>query len=249
MIGLRAPAKLTWYLEITGRRDDGYHELRAEMVTLDFCDILVVDEQADYLRVLAPEGDVPSDDTNLVARALRLVGRRAGVTIEKTIPSGGGLGGGSADAGAILRWAGGVSPERALRLGSDVPFCQLGGRALVEGVGERLTPLAFESRNVTLMLPAFRVDTARCYRAFDELRGGGWVPRGANHLEAAAGLVEPRMTRTLAWARGEFGAQVRLAGSGSTMFAPDHLRRGAGHWDAEGPEGLVRFIQTTTTPA
>ena len=98
-----------------------------------------------------------------------MVERRAGVTLHKFIPPGGGLGGGSADAGALLRWAGGVSDEAALRLGGDVPFCQIGGRALVEGVGERISELAFERRDVTLMLLSFGVNTAQCYRAFDEL--------------------------------------------------------------------------------
>jgi len=109
-----------------------------------------------------------------VARALQLVARQAGVTIDKVIPSGGGLGGGSADAGAVLRWAGGVSPEAALTLGGDVPFCQLGGRALVEGAGEKLTALPFKSRKVTLIIPDFAIDTAACYRAYDDwMRGDG----------------------------------------------------------------------------
>jgi 4-diphosphocytidyl-2-C-methyl-D-erythritol kinase len=167
MTDLRAPAKLTWYLEITGRRDDGFHLVRSEMVTLDLADRLSVDESGDSLSVSGLTEGVPVDETNLVRRALRLVDRRAAVTIEKAIPTGGGLGGASADAGAVLRWAGGVSVEAAFSLGSDVPFCQLGGRALVEGVGELLTPLDFERREVTLFMPDFGVNTAACYQAFD----------------------------------------------------------------------------------
>ena len=249
MIGLRARAKLTWYLEITKRRDDGYHELRSEMTTIAREDVLVVDESADYVRVFNPFADfVPEDETNLVVRALRLVDRTAGVTIEKSIPVGGGLGGGSADAAAILRWAGGVSSERALALGGDVPFCQLGGRALVEGVGERLTPLTFEPRNVTLILPNFGLDTASCYRAYDELWADGWRPEGSNHLEVPAGVVEPRLKRTLEWLRGEFGPDVQLAGSGSTLFVEGLLSDKLRHWDVEGPEGTLQFDQTVTTP-
>ena len=72
MIALRACAKLTWSLEITGRREDGYHELRSEMATIDLVDLLVLDENADYVTVFNPfEAPVPSDATNLVARALR----------------------------------------------------------------------------------------------------------------------------------------------------------------------------------
>ena len=249
MIALRARAKLTWYLEITGRRDDGYHELRSEMTTIDREDLLVLDETADYVRVFNPfSGFVPEDDTNLVVRALQLVGRTAGVTIEKSIPVGGGLGGGSADAAAILRWAGGVGSERALTLGGDVPFCQLGGRALVEGVGEQLTSLPFEERNVTLIVPSFGVDTAACYRVYDELWADGWRPEGSNHLEVPAGVVEPRLKATLEWLRGEFGPDVQLAGSGSTLFVEGILSDKLRHWDVEGPAGTLQFDQTVTTP-
>ena len=248
MIALRAPAKLTWFLEVVSRRDDGYHELRSEMTTIDFHDVLVVDEDGDYVRVNNPfDSAVPGDEHNLVARALALVGRRAGVTIEKTIPVGGGLGGGSADAAAILRWAGGVSAERALTLGGDVPFCQLGGRALVEGVGERLSALPFETRDVTLIMPSFGVATAQCYAAFDELRASGWVPDGSNHLEVPAGVVEPRLKTTLAWLRAEFSPEVQLAGSGTTLFVPGHLEGNRHVWDATGPEGALQFCQTTTS--
>jgi 4-diphosphocytidyl-2-C-methyl-D-erythritol kinase len=248
MIALRAPAKLTWFLEITGRRHDGFHLLRSEMLTIDLSDLIVVDEDMDYVRVFNPyEESVPEDGTNLVARALALVGRRAGVTIEKAIPVGGGLGGGSADAGAVLRWAGGVSPEEALTLGGDVPFCQLGGRALVEGVGERLTPLDYEHRLFTLIMPGFGVNTANCYRAYDELTRGGWTAEGRNHLEEAARVVEPRLARTMDWLRAELGQDVHVAGSGSTMFVEGGV--GSAHSRMEGPEGTLQLLQTVTTPA
>jgi len=243
-----APAKLTWFLEVTGRRSDGYHELRSEMVTLDFADRLEIDESGDYLRFEPPVPGVALDATNLVSRALRLVGRHAGVTVEKVIPPGGGLGGGSADAAAILRWAGGVSDEAALTLGGDVPFCQLGGRALVEGVGERLTRLPYEHRTVTLFLPDFSVDTATCYRVYDELVARGQRPQGRNHLERAAGVAEPRLERALDWLRGEISPEVTLAGSGSTMFLEGHLRPGEESWDVRGPDGTIRIRQTTTSP-
>jgi 4-diphosphocytidyl-2-C-methyl-D-erythritol kinase len=247
VIELVAPAKLTWYFEITGRRDDGYHLIRSEMVTLDFADRLHVDESEDYLRLSSPRDDVPLDGTNLVARALQLVARQAGVTIDKVIPSGGGLGGGSADAGAVLRWAGGVSPEAALTLGGDVPFCQLGGRALVEGAGEKLTALPFKSRKVTLIIPDFAIDTAACYRAYDDWMRRGWKPIERNHLEKAARTVEPRFGRTLDWLRGEIGEDVHLAGSGSTMFAIGEVGLPSG--EMAGPEGSLRICQTVTTPA
>jgi 4-diphosphocytidyl-2-C-methyl-D-erythritol kinase len=249
MIELLAHAKLTWSLEITGRRGDGLHLLRSEMSTIALHDVLLVDDTADYLHVLSNFATpIVADETNLVARALRLVNRRAGVRIEKAIPVGGGLGGGSADAAAILRWAGGVDAQRALTLGSDVPFCQVGGRALVEGVGERVNPLAYERRDVTLFVPDFGVSSADSYAAYDQLRADGWTPDGPNHLEVPAGLVEPRLKVTLDWLRSEFGPGVQLAGSGSSMFVEGHVRETPGRWDMTGPEGTLQLSNITTTP-
>jgi 4-diphosphocytidyl-2-C-methyl-D-erythritol kinase len=248
VIELLAPAKLTWSLEILGVRDDGMHELRSEMTTIDLGDRLVVEPDEDYLR-LADGDAVPLDESNLVARALRLLNRRAGVVIEKLIPVGGGLGGGSADAAAILRYFGGVSDEVALELGSDVPFCQRGGRALVQGIGERVTPLDFEPRDVTLFMPDFSVDTRACYRAFDELDADPNARRGPNHLEVAACVVEPRLASTLRFLRERYGDEVQVAGSGSTMFVPRHYDELVTEGELVGPEGPVRFRQSLTTPA
>jgi len=244
----RAPAKLTWSLEIGARRGDGRHELRSEMRSLAWADELEVVDNEDYLRVVGPYGDRVGEEGNLVTRALALVRRRAGVTLTKSLPPGGGLGGGSADAGAVLRWAGGVTPELALTLGSDVPFCQLGGRALVEGVGEVLTELPFVAAEVTLVLASFGVDTAACYAAYDELRDEGVRASGRNHLEQAARRVEPRLAATMDWLRATLQQPVYLAGSGSTMFVEGHLERGRESWDVTGPEGIVQFRQTTTAP-
>jgi 4-diphosphocytidyl-2-C-methyl-D-erythritol kinase len=249
MIELLAHAKLTWNLEITARREDGYHELRSEMTTIALHDVLFVDENTDHLQVLSPFAEeIATDERNLVVRALRLVGRRAGVRVEKSIPVGGGLGGGSADAAAILRWAGGVADDVAVTLGGDVPFCQLGGRALVEGVGERLTILAYEERALTLIVPDFGVSTEASYLAYDEMRADGWSPKGANHLEEPAGRVEPRLASTLEWLRAEIGPQVQLAGSGSSMFVEGHLGATESRWDIASPDGPLQLSTLTTTP-
>ena len=102
-----------------------------------------------------PDG-LPGPGQNLVERALAACGRSAGVRLTKRIPLGGGLGGGSTDAGAVLRWAGCADPEVAVGLGADVPFCLVGGRARVEGVGERVTPLPFEPRQLRAAPAALR---------------------------------------------------------------------------------------------
>ena len=201
-VELTAPAKLTLSLRITGVRPDGYHLLEAEMVTLDLADRLVV-EPGDGLVVVdagagitadsegSPgAGDVPTGGDNLVARALDLAGRRARVTLHKSIPAGAGLGGGSADAAAILRWAGFDDERRAAQLGADVAFCLRGGRARVAGIGEIIEPLPFERRTFTLCTPPFACSTAAVYRAWDELGGPAGV--AGNDLEAAALALEPR---------------------------------------------------------
>jgi 4-diphosphocytidyl-2-C-methyl-D-erythritol kinase len=161
---------------------------------------------------------VPTDGSNLVAKALRLVGRLAAVHIEKRIPNGGGLGGGSADAAAVLRWAGHTDLVTAAGLGADVPFCLVGGRAWVTGVGEVVTPLPFEPRTVTLIVPPFGVSTPAAYAAWDEL--GGPTAEGPNDLEPAALIVDQRLR---AWRDriGDLAGEAPvLAGSGSTWFLP-----------------------------
>src|SRR5207302_906468 len=116
-----APAKLTLSLRITGVRDDGFHLLDAEMVTIDLADTLTFDD-GDGLEITGGF-DLATDDSNLVRRALAVVGRTAHVRVDKRIPPGAGLGGGSADAAAVLRWAGVDDAPRAATLGADVPFC------------------------------------------------------------------------------------------------------------------------------
>ena len=102
-----APAKLTLSLHVVGVRNDGFHLIDAEMTTLALCDTLQIDAQGTGISVSGPFADgVPTSADNLVARALQLAQRDAGVHIDKQIPNGGGLGGGSADAAAVLRWAG-----------------------------------------------------------------------------------------------------------------------------------------------
>jgi 4-diphosphocytidyl-2-C-methyl-D-erythritol kinase len=225
-----APAKLTLSLEVAGVRSDGYHELRAEMVTLDLADELEFEVGGSGLTVAAAPGSRGEDlgasagRENIVVRALRETGRTAAVHLTKRIPVGGGLGGGSADAAAVLRWAGRTDFQVALRLGADVPFCLAGGRALVEGIGERVTPLPYERRTFLLVIPPFGLDTASVYRAWDEapvqggLGVGAAAGAGANDLTAAALAAEPRLAVWRDALADLAGTQPVLAGSGSTWF-------------------------------
>ncbi len=163
---------------------------------------------------------VPTDDTNLIRRALALVGRTAHVRVEKHIPAGGGLGGGSSDAAAILRWAGVDDLDLAASLGADVPFCLIGGRARVTGVGEIVDPLPFVDRTFTVVTPPLSVSTpaSTAPGTSSAVRDPDQRPRG-----------RPRSRSSRGWLRGAHGSPGSRArsrcspGSGSTWFVEgDH---------------------------
>ena len=211
---LTAPAKLTLSLRIIGLRDDGYHLIDAEMVSLDLSDTLVVKPGRGI--IFEGAGEMPDPEENLISKALELTGRTAHVLAKKAIPAGSGLGGGSSDAAAILRWAGFDDLKTAASLGADVPFCLRCGRARVSGAGEIVEPLEYQPRTYTLSIPPFSCSTADVYAAWDELDG----PRGryGNDLEPAALRVEPRLARVRDELKSATAQQPRLAGSGSTWF-------------------------------
>ena len=212
----RAPAKLTVTLRVTGVRDDGYHLIDAEMVALDLADVLEL-SPGDGLEVTGPHAaGVPTGPENLVRRALVAVGRTAWIRLDKRVPAGAGLGGGSADAAAVLRWAGCTDAAVAASLGADVPFCVVGGRARVTGVGEVVEPLPAEARTFTLLVPPVAVSTPEVYRAWDRL--GGPTGDGGNDLEPAALAVAPELARWRDRLGHATGVTPRLAGSGSTWF-------------------------------
>lgn len=229
-VTLDAPAKLTLSLRITGVRDDGYHLIDAEMITLELADTLTItpprptdhgtaDDSADDI-VLTCDGPfsdgVPLDASNLVARAMRLVGATGSVHVHKSIPHGGGLGGGSADAAAVLRWAGHTDLVAASRLGADIPFCVVGGRARVRGIGEIVEPLPARPLTVTLVVPPLRVSTPAAYAAWDRL--GAPTGDGPNDLERAAIEVEPGLAEWRYRIERASGERPVLAGSGATWF-------------------------------
>ena len=243
---VRAPAKLTTELRIVGVRADGYHLIDAEMIDLDLADVVELttispeqaapDETVGF-TVSGPFADgVPADSTNLVARALRLAGRSASVHIDKQIPHGGGLGGGSSDVAAVLRWAGFTDLIAASRLGADIPFCMVGGRARVTGIGEFVAALPTRPAVYTIVVPPFGVSTPAVYRAWDDM--GGPSGDNGNDLEPAAVVVEPLLaTWKLAIAH-HAGVEPRLAGSGATWFLDGAFDRLA----EQLPDAYVRVV-------
>ena len=229
---LLAPAKLTLSLRVVGVRDDGFHLIDAEMATVDLADRLTIDP-GDGLEVLGVDGGPEVDDgnDNLVRRALVLAGRTAQVRVEKVIPAGAGLGGGSADAAAVLRWVGFDDLVAASAIGADVAFCLVGGRARVTGIGEVVEPLPFEERTFTLLTPPVGCPTPAVYRRWDEM-GGPSGGRG-NDLEQAAVDLVPDLARWRDSLAEASGLQPRLAGSGSTWFV-----------EGEFPGGGRRVVRT-----
>ena len=258
MTRLSAPAKINLGLRVLGRRVDGYHELESLFLPLDLADeIRLAVEPAPratvQLRVAPTPLAVPGGDENLAARAaagfLEAAGLACRVEIELTkhTPVAAGLGGGSSDAGAVLRGLAGQFPDAlgsealaslALRLGADVPFFLDPRPAWVRGVGERLEPVdGLPSMALLLANPGVGLATAEVYRAFDALHPR-WTPRpgpgpalalrtaGAdqlvrwveNDLEAAARRLCPAIGRLQQRLRDLGALAVGMSGSGATLF-------------------------------
>jgi len=233
-LSLEAPAKLNLALRVVGRRSDGFHLLETEMVLLELADRLLLLPGATGLRVEArPDDDVPVDDSNLAWRGLvaALGGRPelACLALEKRIPAGAGLGGGSSDAAAAWRLGRRVAglPEAATpgdlaslaTLGADVPFfAARAAAARVTGIGEVVTPLDLPPlAHVILAHPGYRLSTAA---VFAELRAAdlGAERGGGNDLLAPAMRLRPELGDLMREVS-DAGGEPRLTGSGSTVFA------------------------------
>ncbi len=165
-----AYAKINWTLRVTGKRADGFHDLETIFQTISLHDTLTFSE-AERLVMSCDDPSIPVDDANLVMRAARAAhARPVAIHLEKRIPHGGGLGGGSSDAAATLKALGVPRADLALALGSDVPFFLVGGTAYATGRGEVLTPLRNRSGIALLLLfPEERVMTPEAFRMLKKL--------------------------------------------------------------------------------
>ena len=185
-VRLRAFAKVNYALEVRGRRPDGYHEISTVMQSISLADVVEIERAENGFELaVEPEGvEVGPPEENTVYKAWTRLGERTGdalpvrVRLGKKIPAGAGLGGGSADAAAMMvglnevfRLGLGEAELRdvGLRVGADVPFCLAGGTALGEGIGEVLSPLpAPPPHCLVVAKPAAGAETARIYGAYDE---------------------------------------------------------------------------------
>jgi 4-diphosphocytidyl-2-C-methyl-D-erythritol kinase len=235
-----APAKLNAFLHVTGRRADGYHTLESLMVALDFGDTLTLVRRDD--GVIARSRDLPgvAADADLAVRAARALQRAAGtglgvdIAIDKRIPLGGGLGGGSSDAASVLLalnrlWRLGYTREALMRigltLGADVPFFVFGAPALARGVGERLTAVSLPPRWACVVAPPVAVATAAIFAAPELTRttpsekmdvfSEGY---GRNDLQAVAVARFPDIAAALA-RLASCSPSARMTGSGGCVFA------------------------------
>ena len=245
MIRRPAYAKINLTLDVVGKRGDGYHLLETVMQAVSLCD-WVSAEKADGITVRCTDKAVPTDRRNTCHKAAEVFFGAAGidggvnVMIEKHIPSEAGLGGGSSDAAALLMilnelYGKPLDEKRligaAAKVGADVPFCVVGGRAVCRGIGEDIAPLSYSTgENVVLIKPDFGISTPEAYRIFDEKKAAsqrgtekfteavvrGDVPELTNDLEAALG--DPRI-EALRRKLIHLGARsARMAGSGSCVY-------------------------------
>ncbi|WP_010235318.1 4-(cytidine 5'-diphospho)-2-C-methyl-D-erythritol kinase [Clostridium arbusti] len=180
---LKAYGKINISLDIVGKREDGYHLLKMIMQTIDLYDLIDVNRIENGIELSCDKSYVPNDEKNIAYKAAKLfidtynIKDGVSIAINKNIPVAAGLAGGSTDAAAVLKamrdiFNIDVSDERlmelGLKLGADVPYCILGGTALCEGIGEKITPLKpFKDKILILVKPNFGVSTKEVYKSFD----------------------------------------------------------------------------------
>jgi 4-diphosphocytidyl-2-C-methyl-D-erythritol kinase len=235
---LPAPAKLNLFLHITGRRADGYHELQTVFQLLEHADTLHFARRDDGVIRLEPSLPGVAPEQNLIVRAARLLQERtdtgfgADIRLDKVLPMGGGLGGGSSDAATTLLglnalWGLGLSLEElaklGLALGADVPVFVHGNSAWAEGVGERLVPVALPERWYVVLTPEAHVATAAVFQHPELTRNSPTITLaaflaggGRNDCENVVRKLAPAVDAALDWL-GESGP-ARMTGTGACVF-------------------------------
>ncbi len=237
-----APAKINLTLHVTGRRDDGYHLLDSLVGFADVGDRLRLEpgpELALEVSGLFARG-VPTDARNLVWRAAEGAGWRGRIHLDKHLPHGAGIGGGSSDAAALLKAVAGqgaeIPAELPLSLGADVPVCMAARAARMQGIGEGVTPTDLPPLHALLVNPGVHVPTGAVFNGLEMRENppmpealpaftgaedcAAWLQEQRNDLEAPARRLAPEIDRTLSDLRDSRQALLaRMSGSGATCFA------------------------------
>lgn len=261
-IAYPAPAKLNLFLHVTGRRADGYHLLQTVFIFIDYADSLYF-ETNNYGKI-ARENNIPgvNMEDDLCIRAAKLLqahtGCHLGVTIklDKKIPMGGGLGGGSSDAATtllVLNRLWNLNIKRidlqhlGLQLGADVPVFLFGQSAFAEGVGEVLNPIPAEPRWFVVLVPPVNVLTKDIFAAPQLTRNTNSIKMsdfsmgyGHNDLEPVVCLKYPVVGQHLAWLK-QYG-EARMTGSGACVFAVFNSESEARQVFAELPADMHGFV-------
>ncbi|RUR34023.1 4-(cytidine 5'-diphospho)-2-C-methyl-D-erythritol kinase [Vreelandella andesensis] len=239
---LPAPAKLNRMLHIVGRRQDGYHELQTLFQLIDLCDYLTFMPRNDSAITLSNDLSGVAHNDNLIVRAAQLLQQASGthqgvsVTIEKNLPMGGGLGGGSSNAATTLvglnhLWKLGLSnatlAKLGLTLGADVPVFVHGHSAWAEGVGEKLTSVTLDTPWFVVIHPGVSVSTPAIFQDPELTRDSlpitmaralqGGAPEWRNDCEAIVKRRYPPIAEALNWLTQH--APSRLTGTGACLFA------------------------------
>ncbi|MGH8686169.1 MAG: 4-(cytidine 5'-diphospho)-2-C-methyl-D-erythritol kinase [Burkholderiales bacterium] len=258
-----APGKLNLFLHVLGRREDGYHLLQTALQLVDAADRVGIAVRADgEIRRHDPLPDV-EPEADLVVRAARLLQSRAAtrrgadLALDKRLPVGGGLGGGSSDAATTLivlnrLWGAGLVRAElqvlGAALGADVPFFVFGESALGEGIGERLSALEIPEAWYLVLVPPVAMSTREVFadnaltRNAKPLKIPPFFPDlGGNDLEAVAVRRSPIIAAHLAWLRGRC-PRARMTGSGACMFAPFGSQAEALALLGELPGGMRGFV-------
>jgi len=257
-----APAKLNLMLRVTGRRADGYHLLQTVIRFIDYGDTLTFRTREDGVVTRVNEiAGVPAGE-DLAVRAAQRLQQASGtplgadITLEKQLPLGGGLGGGSSDAATTLLalnhlWRIGLPRERllalALELGADVPVFVGGENALAEGIGERLTPLDLAPAWYLVLTPPVVVPTARIF-SHEQLKRDSKpikitafsAEQAGNDLEPVVCREYPEVARHLAWLRQ--AAPAWVTGTGACVFAAFPTESAARQVLEQAPKGIRGFV-------
>ena len=274
---LPSPAKLNLFLHITGRRSDGYHELQTAFQLLDFGDSVELNTRSDNKIVLLESLEGVPDEDNIVIRAAKLLQKQqsdkntvlgADIKINKQIPMGGGLGGGSSNAASTLLglnylWRMGLSNDQlaeiGLSLGADVPVFIYGQNSFGEGIGERLQPLVLPKYWFTVIKPPVSVPTAEIFlhsqltrdtvtiriaAVFEHLQTPDLAKELRNDCENIVRSEYPEISEALDWLNGL--GTARLTGTGACIFARFASLAEAEAVLAEMPASYTGFIAQGT---